>query len=73
MAPPAGGFPGRFVIGGDNFIASATFQGSGTAAKLSSRAPASRQLTPAFLNALPPELARKIAVDNAVALYKLKP
>ncbi len=66
-------FPGRFVIGGDNFIASATFQGSGTAAKLSSRAPASRQLTPAFLNALPPELARKIAVDNAVALYKLKP
>lgn len=66
-------FPDRFVVGGDNFIASPAFQGSGTAARLSSRTPASRHLTPVFLNALPPELARKIAVENAVAIYKLKP
>ena len=66
-------FSDRFVNGGDNFIAAATFQGSGTAAKLSSRTPASRRLTPVFLNALPPDLAHRIAFDNAVALYHLKP
>ena len=64
-------FPARFVIGSDNFIATPTFHGGGTAGLLSSRTPMTRVWTPAFLNALPPDLARKIAVDNAVAIYKL--
>ncbi len=64
-------FPTRFVIGGDNFIASASFKGSGTAAELAKRVPMTRQTTPALLNALPAELSHKLAYENAVALYKL--
>ena len=64
-------FPTRFVIGGDNFFASASFKGSGTAAELAKRVPITRKSTPALLKALPAELSRKLAYENAVALYKL--
>ncbi len=65
-------FPNRFVIGSDNFIASASFHGRGTAAVLAKKIPPTRELSPVFLNSLPPDLARKIASENAIALYKLK-
>jgi len=65
-------FPDRFMIGSDNFIASASFKGSGTAASLASKVPATRKLTPVFLNNLPADLARKVAFENAVTVYKLK-
>ncbi len=65
-------FPTRFVIGSDNFIPSANFQGQGMMSTLTSKIPATREIIPKFLNALPPDLARKIGIENAVALYKLK-
>ena len=65
-------FSGRFLIGGDNFMASAAFQGTGTAAELAKKVPVTRELTPVLLGALPAELARKVAFENAVSLYKLK-
>ena len=65
-------FPTRFMIGSDNFIAAASFHGSGVGATLASRIPITRELVPAFLTALPADLARKIAADNAIALYKLR-
>lgn len=64
-------FPTRFVIGDDQFIAAPSFQGSGAATSFAGKAPLSRALTTVFLNALPPDLARKIASENAIALYRL--
>ena len=64
-------FSDRFVIGSDNFIASPSFHGKGTASKLAEKIPQTRELTPIFLNVLPPDLARKIAYENAIVLYHL--
>ena len=65
-------FPDRFVIGNDGFFASESFKGQGTAALLTQRTPPSRGNSQALLDSLPPDLARKIGFENAVALYKLK-
>ena len=65
-------YPSRFVIGSDNFIASSAFQGQGVAATLAKNVPVTRELIPVFLSTLPPELAQKIASENAMSLYKLK-
>ncbi|MBI4590180.1 MAG: amidohydrolase family protein [Candidatus Rokubacteria bacterium] len=65
-------FPDRFVIGGDQFIASPSLRGAGPGLVFSQRAPATRERTRAFLDALPPDLARKIGYGNAIRLYKLK-
>ena len=61
-------FPSRFVIGDDEFVGDAS--GGGGAGKLSGRTPKSRTNVRVFLNALPPDLARKIATENATALYR---
>lgn len=65
-------FPTRFVIGSDNFIASSTFQEQGMMSTLTSKVPATREMTPKFLNELPLNLARKIGIENADTIYKLK-
>ena len=65
-------FPTRFVIGSDQFFASDSFSGSNLGASLAARAPLTRQLTPALLGALPPDLAKKVGSENAIAIYKLK-
>lgn len=65
-------FSDRFVIGGDQFIASPSVRGMGPGMIFSQRAPMIRERTKAFLSALPPELYRKIAVENATRLYRLK-
>ena len=69
-------FPDRFVIGGDQFIfegSYALFKGPGGGLPgFTDRAPVVRKNTRAFLDQLPPELAQKIALDNAVRLYRLK-
>jgi len=65
-------FPTRFVIGSDNFIAAPSFQGGNTANLLVQRVPVTREWIPIFLRNLPPDLACKIATDNALALYKLR-
>ncbi|OGV52834.1 MAG: hypothetical protein A2X49_09320 [Lentisphaerae bacterium GWF2_52_8] len=64
-------FPTRFVIGDDQFLCPADAR-DGIGASLSGKAPLCRNLTNVFLNALPSELARKIASENAMTLYKLK-
>lgn len=65
-------FPTRFVIGGDQFLASPAHRGSGPGLTFAQRAASIRQRTRAFLAALPSGLARQIAVENAVRLYKLE-
>lgn len=64
-------FPDRFVLGGDQFIASPSARGSGPGLTFAQRAPMMRQRTRLLLEALPPDLARKIASENAIRLYKL--
>ena len=64
-------FPDRFVLGGDQFFVAPTVRGGSPAQQFAQRAPIARQRTRAFLDALPPALARKIAVENAVRLYRL--
>jgi predicted TIM-barrel fold metal-dependent hydrolase len=63
-------FPDRFVIGGDQFFVSPAVRG-GNAAEFAQRAPIARQRTAALLAALPPDIARKIGLENAIRLYKL--
>jgi predicted TIM-barrel fold metal-dependent hydrolase len=65
-------FPDRFVIGGDQFIVPPAIRGEGPALSFSRRAPITRAETRKFLEALPPDLARKIAYENAILLYSLK-
>ena len=67
-----GEFPDRFVLGGDQFIASPSMQGAGPGLTFSQRAPMMRQRSRAFLAALPLELAKKIGSENALRLYKLE-
>lgn len=65
-------FSDRFVIGGDQFFAAPSIRGTGPGVLFSQRAPIVRERTRRFLAALPPELYRKIAVENATRLYRLK-
>ena len=65
-------FSDRFVIGGDQFLVSPSVQGRGPGIEFSQRAPIVRERSKRFLAALPPELSRKIAVENATRLYRLK-
>jgi predicted TIM-barrel fold metal-dependent hydrolase len=69
-------YPSRFVIGNDRFVASPDTKGSGVGARLAtmggSGSPPQYRNVQTLLGALPSDLARKIAVDNAVALYRLK-
>lgn len=62
-------FPDRFVIGGDQFIFS---PGPGGMPGFAQRAPVVRKNTRALLEQLPPELAQKIGMENAIRLYRLK-
>jgi hypothetical protein len=64
-------FPDRFVMGGDQFIASPSVPGAGPGMTFAQRAPMMRQRSRAFLAALPPDLAKKIGSENAIRLYKL--
>ncbi len=65
-------FPERFVIGGDQFIVSPSVQGGGPGVEFSKHAPIVRERTRLFLAALPADLSRKIALENAIRLYRLK-
>jgi hypothetical protein len=65
-------FPDRFVIGGDQFIASPSVRAAGPGMLFSRRAPMIRERTREFLTALPADLAGKIARENAARLYKLR-
>lgn len=62
----------RFVIGGDQFISGPSIQGGGPGVVFAQRAPAVRERTRAFLAALSPDIARKIASENALRLYRLR-
>ncbi len=64
-------FPDRFVIGGDQFFASAA-AGYGPGTIFAQRAGLMRQRINMFLAALPEALARKIASENATRIYKIK-
>jgi predicted TIM-barrel fold metal-dependent hydrolase len=65
-------FPDRFVIGTDQFIASPTLRGAGPGLTFAQFASRGRQRARAFLDALPPDLARRIGYENALRLYKLR-
>ena len=65
-------FSDRFVIGGDQFFVSPSVQGRGPGVTFSERAPIIRERTRILLTALPADLSRKIAFENAVRLYRLK-
>jgi predicted TIM-barrel fold metal-dependent hydrolase len=67
-----GDFPDRFVIGADQFIASPRVQGSGPGLMFAQVAPRVRERTRTFLEALPGDLARRIAHENATRLYRLR-
>jgi predicted TIM-barrel fold metal-dependent hydrolase len=64
-------FPDRFVIGADQFFVSPTVRGGHAADQFAQRAPIARQRTATLLAALPPDLARRIASENALRIYKL--
>ncbi|MBM3556485.1 MAG: hypothetical protein FJX47_13140 [Alphaproteobacteria bacterium] len=63
-------YPDRFVIGADQFF-SVSERGS-PAEAFTLMAPLVRARTQAFLRALPPEIARKIGLENARRLYGVK-
>ena len=64
-------FPDRFVLGGDQFIASPILTGSGAGTMFSQFAPVIRQRAQQFLAALPIDVAKKVGTGNAERLYKL--
>ena len=66
-----GDFPDRFVIGADQFILSPRVQGAGPGITFSRIAPRVRDRTRTFLEALPTDLARRIASANAIRIYRL--
>jgi len=62
----------RFVIGTDSFFVSPSVEGSGPGVQFSQRNIQKLKATMHFLSLLPSFVARKIAIDNAVRIYKLK-
>ncbi|GEM_PF-746092 len=66
-------YPTRFVIGSDRFFSAVNTQGTGTGAMLGSKSvgPVYTKIQ-LLLKQLPPDLAKKIATENAMALYKIK-
>jgi hypothetical protein len=66
-------FPDRFVLGGDQFIASPAIGGQGPGLTFAQRSPAQRDMARSFLEALPAGVARKLALENAQRLYGLRP
>lgn len=69
-----GDFADRFVLGSDAFYPSPALRGpGGRGLQFATLAPRQRELTAAFVAALPREVARQVAGDNARRLYRLPP
>ena len=66
-------FSDRFVLGGDQFIASPNLKGSGAGTMFAQFAPTIRRRAQEFLAALPSDVAKKLGTENAARLYKLNP
>jgi len=64
-------YPKRFVIGSDMFVQSPDFHSAAPIAEAAKQPVLTYAGVDTFLNALPPEIARMIARDNASTLYKL--
>jgi len=64
---------GRFVIGNDCFFIPPGVKGGGAPAEFSQGNEKHFWATQAFLNLLPPALARKIGYENAARIYRLAP
>ncbi|MDD2708046.1 MAG: amidohydrolase family protein [Verrucomicrobiae bacterium] len=65
-------FPDRFVIGSDQFTSSPNSRNSGgLPSSLAAKKPLGGGRVGAILKALPPDVARKIAAENAITLYRL--
>jgi hypothetical protein len=62
----------RFVIGTDSFIASPSVRGSGPGLTFAERNEPKLRATVQFLSLLPPDVARKVARDTAIRIYKLR-
>jgi hypothetical protein len=63
--------PTRFVIGTDSFYLAPDAEGLAAPKALAQRNEAKLRATGVFLKLLPPDIARKIATENAIRLYKL--
>ena len=64
-------FPDRFVIGSDQFFANPSMSGSGPGLENARFNANARALTRRLIGQLPPDLARRITIDNAARLYRL--
>ena len=65
-------FPDRFVIGSDQFHANPVMSGSGPGLEAARFNANARALTRRLIEQLPPDLARRITIDNAVRLYRME-
>ncbi|MDP6855081.1 MAG: amidohydrolase family protein [Arenicellales bacterium] len=64
--------PDRFVIGTDSFFAPPHLKGTGPGVEFSKRNAPKFKATRHFLSLLPATLARKVAVENAVRIYRVR-
>ena len=62
----------RFVIGSDSFFVSPNLRGSGPGVRFAQRNVPKLRAAKHFLSLLPPNVARSIARDNAVRIYRLR-
>jgi hypothetical protein len=65
-------YPDRFMIGSDTFVCPPGFAGNPDVVKVTEMPAMPYQSTRVLLNQLPPDLARKICYENAMALYGLQ-
>lgn len=65
-------FPDRFMLGGDQFFVGGVAGRGGPGAEFAQKGPMQRHSQAVFLQALPAELARRIGVDNAARLYRIR-
>ncbi len=64
-------FPERFVLGSDTMIVATRYSGPQTPRLFAQRGEGQRHGTRRLLSALPPDLARRVASENAERLYGL--
>jgi hypothetical protein len=64
--------PDRFVIGTDSFFAPPHLTGTGPGVEFSKRNTPKFKANRHFLSLLPATLARKVALENAVRIYRVR-
>ena len=65
-------FSERFVLGTDTFVVADSYSGVDAPRVLAQRSAIQRQGVRRLLSLLPPDVARRIAIDNAERIYRLR-